>query len=173
MTRSSRHPLAKGSSRLAALVPALGIALLGMALGSRPAHAAAACAPQPGKSIHIDVSAQELTACQDGAVILDTPVTTGRDELPTPAGSYSVLRKSSPWLMHSPWGRHSRYWYPDSWVKYTLWFIPGYAIHDAPWRQSYGPGTETAGSHGCVNVPRPAMDQLYAWADVGDPVLIT
>jgi lipoprotein-anchoring transpeptidase ErfK/SrfK len=48
----------------------------------------------------------------------------------------------------------------------------GYAIHDAPWRSQYGPGTQDAGTHGCVNVPRPAMDQLYAWAPACTPVLI-
>jgi lipoprotein-anchoring transpeptidase ErfK/SrfK len=63
--------------------------------------------------------------------------------------------------------------HPPSRVEYAMWFRgDGYAIHDPPWRSQYGPCTQDAGTHGCVNVPRPAMDQLYAWAPVGTPVLI-
>ena len=127
-----------------------------------------------GKAILISLPNQDLTACQDGQVFLDTPVTTGRAALATPPGSYSVLRKVSPWVMTSPWPRGSPYWYEPSLVQYTLWFRDGgYAIHDAPWRSTYGPGTQANGTHGCVNVPRPAMDHLYNWADVGIPVLVS
>jgi lipoprotein-anchoring transpeptidase ErfK/SrfK len=84
-----------------------------------------------------------------------------------------VLRKVTPWKMTSDWPQSSPYWYPPSWVQYTLWFRnDGYAIHDAPWRDAYGPGTEANGSHGCVNVPMPTMTQLYNWADVGMPVRV-
>jgi lipoprotein-anchoring transpeptidase ErfK/SrfK len=134
----------------------------------------AACGEHPtGRVLLISLDQQELTACQDGASIVDTPVTTGRPALPTPPGSYSVFRKNHPWTMRSPWPRSSPYWYPPSRVEYTLWFRPGYAIHDAPWRARYGPGTQAEGTHGCVNVPRPAMDQLYTWAQVGTPVVVS
>jgi lipoprotein-anchoring transpeptidase ErfK/SrfK len=84
-----------------------------------------------------------------------------------------VLRKVSPWTMTSDFPSSSPYWYPPSRVQYTLWFRDdGYAIHDAPWRAAYGPGTEQAGSHGCVNVPMPTMTTLYDWADVGIPVRV-
>ena len=103
----------------------------------------------------------------------DTDITTGRPALPTPPGQYSVLRKVSPWRMVSDFPRSSPFWYPPTWVQFTLWFrSDGYAIHDAPWRSAYGPGTEAHGSHGCVNVPMPLMSGLYHWADVGTPVRI-
>ena len=58
-------------------------------------------------------------------------------------------------------------------MQYTLWFREGgYAIHDAPWRSSYGPGTQAYGSHGCVNVPMPTMTTLYNWAEVGTKVIV-
>lgn len=126
-----------------------------------------------GKAIIINLAAQDLTSCQDGAAISNTLVTTGRPELPTPTGITSVLRKNSPWVMRSPWGSHSRFWYPPSRVSYVMWFREGgYGIHDAPWRDAYGPGTERHGSHGCVNVPRTAMEPLYRWADIGTPVQV-
>jgi L,D-transpeptidase catalytic domain len=126
-----------------------------------------------GKTIVISLACQLLSAYQDGVPILTTFITTGRPALPTPPGQYSVLRKVSPWLMTSDWPTSSPYWYPPSWVQYTLWFRnDGYAIHDAPWRATYGPGTEANGSHGCVNVPMPTMATLYGWAVVGTPVRV-
>jgi lipoprotein-anchoring transpeptidase ErfK/SrfK len=126
-----------------------------------------------GKVIVINLARQSLSAYQDGKPVLSTLVTTGRPALPTPPGNYSVLRKNHPWQMVSDFPRSSPYWYPPSWVQYTLWFRnDGYAIHDAPWRDSYGPGTEEAGSHGCVNVPMPIMETLYNWADLGTRVIV-
>ena len=126
-----------------------------------------------GKVILISLHDQELVAYQDGAVILRTPVTTGRPDLPTPTGSFQVLRKSHPWLMHSDFPRWSPYWYPDSPVTYVLWFTNvGHGIHDAPWRGTYGPGTQAAGSHGCVNVPFAAEKILFNWAELGTRVVI-
>src|SRR5579884_2226347 len=126
-----------------------------------------------GKVIVISLACQLLSAYQDGMPVLTTFITTGRPALPTPPGQYSVLRKVSPWLMTSDWPTSSPYWYPPSWVQYTLWFRnDGYAIHDAPWPSTYGPGTEANGSHGCVNVPMPTMETLYAWATVGIPVRV-
>jgi lipoprotein-anchoring transpeptidase ErfK/SrfK len=165
------------STAVAALVSNLVVAaglLLGGTVAAHAASGPIGCTEHPaGRVVLISVAQQELTACQDGSSIFDTPVTTGRASLPTPRGSYSVFRRNSPWTMRSPWPRSSPYWYPPSRVEYTLWFRPGYAIHDAPWRARYGPGTQAQGTHGCVNVPRPAMDQLYVWAQVGTPVLVS
>ncbi len=164
------------STAVAALVSTLVMAAGLLLGGTVAAHAASRpidCSEHPaGRVVVISLAHQELTACQDGSSVLDTPVTTGRSALPTPPGSYSVFRRNSPWTMRSPWPRSSPYWYPPARVEYTLWFRPGYAIHDAPWRSRYGPGTQAQGSHGCVNVPRPAMDQLYGWAQVGTPVVV-
>jgi lipoprotein-anchoring transpeptidase ErfK/SrfK len=126
-----------------------------------------------GKVIVISLGRQELTAYEDGKPFVSTLITTGRPALPTPPGNYTVLRKNHPWKMTSDFPPSSPYWYPPSWVQYTLWFRnDGYAIHDAPWRGSYGPGTQQAGSHGCVNVPMPTMESLFGWADVGTRVII-
>ena len=140
---------------------------------SDPSCGAPTSAVTPGKVIVISLSCQQLTAYQDGTPVYNTVVTTGRPALPTPPGQYSVLYKRSPFQMVSDWPRSSPYWYPPSWVQYTLWFRSGgYAIHDAPWRSVYGPGTEANGSHGCVNTPLATMTPLYSWADVGTPVRI-
>jgi lipoprotein-anchoring transpeptidase ErfK/SrfK len=137
--------------------------------------------PAHGKMILISLSGQWLFAFQDGRRLLDTPVTTGRPELPTPTGTYHVLAKYSPYEFISPWPVGSPYYYPPSMTNYALEFrADGYFIHDAPWRNVYGPGTnlphndpgDPFGSHGCVNVPFPAQKKLFAWAAVGTEVKI-
>jgi hypothetical protein len=126
-----------------------------------------------GKVLVLSLACQSMTAYQDGIPVYTTDITTGRPALPTPPGQYSVLRKVSPFRMVSDWPQSSPYWYPPSWVQYTLWFRDdGYAIHDAPWRSEYGPGTNANGSHGCVNVPMPLMGDLYSWTPLGTPVRV-
>ena len=108
---------------------------------------------------------------------MDTAVTTGRPALPTDIGPMSVLRKSTPWKMHSPWGRGSPYWYPDTVVRKVLWFTnTGEGLHDAVWEplSLYGPGGQytSSASHGCIHMPGTTVDFLFDWAPVGTPVIV-
>ncbi|HEU5347451.1 MAG TPA: L,D-transpeptidase [Ktedonobacterales bacterium] len=58
----------------------------------------------------------------------------------------------------------------------------GFYIHDAPWRQMFGPGAQDphtipdggneTGSHGSVNVTTSAAAWLYQWARVGTTIEI-
>jgi lipoprotein-anchoring transpeptidase ErfK/SrfK len=124
-----------------------------------------------GRQIVISLACQELSSYQDGVPVLSTWVTTGRPALPTPPGHYSVLTTSHPFEMVSSWPYGTIGWYAPSWVTWVLWFRnDGYGIHDASWRTAYGPGTNADGSHGCVNVPHAAMQQLYGWAGTGTTV---
>ena len=129
-----------------------------------------------GRSILVSLSLQELVAFQDGCVVKATPVTTGRPALPTPAGSFSVFFKTSPWEMVSSWPYGSPFWYPPTWVSQVMEFDQGgYFLHDASWEpvSDFGPGgedNEAAASHGCIHVPTPTMQWLYAWTPVGTPV---
>jgi lipoprotein-anchoring transpeptidase ErfK/SrfK len=125
-----------------------------------------------GHLIIISLHDQHLRAVQDGVVLLETDVATGRPALPTPIGVTHVMAKYSPYLMQSPWPRGSAYWYPSTWIKYAILFRDGgYFIHDAPWRSVWGPGANaTNGTHGCVNVPIGAETWLFNWAPVGATV---
>ena len=128
-----------------------------------------------GKVIVVSLVKQELMALQDGVVLQDTIVTTGRPALPTPPGLYHIFYKSSPYHMHSPWPSGNKYWYPDVDMKYAMEFLDGgYFLHDAPWRSHFGPGSdsENGGTHGCINVPNSPMGWLYNWADMGTTVVV-
>lgn len=134
-------------------------------------------APQPpsgaGQVIEVSLSKQQLWAYQNGQVVYTTLVTTGMPALATPTGTFSIYYKVSDTEFISPWPPGSPYYYSPEHVNYAMeWLSGGYFIHDAPWRSTFGPGTEASGSHGCVEVPTPAGAWLYSWVGYGAIVQI-
>ena len=131
----------------------------------------------PSKTIILSHSAQHLWAYENGRVVQDTAVTTGKPPtLATDLGPMKVLSKSAPWKMHSPWPKGSPYWYPDTDVRMVLWFTnTGEGLHDADWQPCcWGPGSQFGpyASHGCVHVPLGPEQFLFNWAPVGTPVIV-
>ena len=56
------------------------------------------------------------------------------------------------------------------WIRVT-W--TGVGFHDATWQSSFGGNRYTyAGSHGCINMPYSAVQQLYSLVSVGTPIVI-
>jgi lipoprotein-anchoring transpeptidase ErfK/SrfK len=130
----------------------------------------------PAKTIVISYSGQHLWAYEGGQLVQETPVTTGRPALPTDLGAMKVLRKDSPWKMHSPWPKGSPYYYPDTMVQMVVWFTnTGEGLHDASWQQCcWGPGSQYTdfASHGCIHLPNGAESFIYRWAQIGVPVVV-
>ncbi len=134
------------------------------------------------KRILISLSKQQLWAFDGFHYVLSSLVTTGNPALPTPTGDFPILGKYSPFTFVSPWPPGSTYYYAPSYTNYALLFDNrGYYVHDAPWRTDYGPGANTTtgtpgqnytGTHGCVNVPYAAEQQLFAWATIGTIVQV-
>ena len=131
-----------------------------------------------GQVIFVSIDHQWLWAYQNKQLVYNTPVTTGRPELPTPSGIYPMQYKTSNITFISPWPVSSPYYYSPEHIDYAFYFLyDGYYIHDAPWRTNFGPGTELphagaggtqeTGSHGCVEVPVSAGTWLYSWAQNG------
>lgn len=139
--------------------------------------------PDQGQMIVVSLTKEWLWAYQDGKQVFDTPVTTGRPELPTVTGTFSVMGKFAPIEFTSPWPPGSPFWYAPTHINFALLFADGgYFLHDAWWRNDFGPGsnqphtlpdgTFETGSHGCVQMPTPAAQWLYNWADVGTIVQV-
>jgi len=128
-----------------------------------------------GHRIVVSLAQQHLWAYDGDTLFLETDITTGRPELPTPPGLYAIFAKYTPYQFVSPWPPWSPYWYASAWVSYAMEFIEGgYFLHDAPWRSWYGPGSNYGdGTHGCVNIPIDPMTALYQWAQIGDKVVVT
>lgn len=131
-----------------------------------------------GKVITMNLALQEGVFYQDGCVVKATPITTGRPELRTPTGTFSIFYKQSPFQFISPWPPSSPFYYVPSWTNWVMEFAAGgYFIHDAPWEPDwqYGPGSEdsSGASHGCIHIPSDVMQWLYGWTPDGTPVVIT
>ena len=136
-----------------------------------------------GKVILVSLSQQWLYAYEDGKMVFDHAVETGRPELPTPAGTFSVMEKMQDVMFTSPWEEGSPFYYEPTPVNHALLFKEGgFFLHDAPWHEQFGPGSNEphqlpdgrweTGSHGCVGMPLADAERLYAWASVGTPVMI-
>ncbi|HEU5376754.1 MAG TPA: L,D-transpeptidase [Ktedonobacteraceae bacterium] len=136
-----------------------------------------------GKVILVSLARQWLYAYNDGTLAFNNAVETGRPELPTPTGVFSVLEKVRNITFTSPWPPGSPYYYEPTHINYALMFkAGGYFLHDAWWHVKFGPGSNVphqlpngnweTGSHGCVGMPISDAQRLYGWAPIGTPVLI-
>lgn len=136
-----------------------------------------------GQVILVSTTKQWLWAYQDGKLVYATPVTTGMPYLRTPRGSYNVMLKERDVTFYSPWPVGSPFYYSPEHIDYALRFRNGgFYIHNAAWRDAFGPGTQDphtdpngkheTGSHGCVNVTTDAARWLYNWAHIGATVTI-
>ena len=74
----------------------------------------------------------------------------------TPAGSYTVIRKE-----RMSWSKPFKAWLP-----YASYFFEGFAMHEYPDVPEY------AASHGCVRVPAGDAAAVYAFTEMGMPVIL-
>ena len=125
--------------------------------------------------IVVRLEQQSLTLYKDGAVVLSTPVTTGRPALPTPVGSYDIAWRASPYTFISPWPEGDQYYYPPAHVTWAMYFFDNDFLHDSyeP-AGAYGKGSNYGpyASHGCVHVPRGTMQVLYTTVPDHTPLIV-
>ncbi len=114
----------------------------------------------------VSLSEQVMRVYQNGKLLKAFYVTTGRAELPSPPGVWTILDRKTPATFVSGEPQNSPYWFPPTPIKYAiLYHYGGDFVHDAWWRQSFGPGTQFPhadaggntsynfdGSHGCINL---------------------
>lgn len=117
--------------------------------------------------VEIDMGEQMMYYYQNGELQIETPVVTGNTSrrMGTPSGVNYVYQKQTNRILRGEgYASHVNFWMP---VKGNI------GIHDASWRSKYG-GTiyQTNGSHGCINTPYNAMEQIYDMVEVGTPVVM-
>ncbi|GAC1378011.1 MAG: hypothetical protein NVSMB33_01040 [Ktedonobacteraceae bacterium] len=129
---------------------------------------------------------QAMRVYQNGKLLNSYHVTTGRQELPSLPGVWSVLDRKSPIIFKAAEPKGSPYWFPDTPISYAiLYHWGGYFVHDAPWRADFGPGTQfphqdasgtTAynfdGSHGCINLAESDAGWVYKHTDWNTAIVI-
>ena len=139
-----------------------GLARDGVAGPATVAALAAATKVEPtrGTGRHLEVSlADQVLVVVDGtggAVAIDA--TTGKPSTPTPPGTFSIFRQVNAW---DPG--------PNGSLYRPKYFNQGIAVHGGP------PVIADPASHGCVRVPDPAIDWLWAsdLAPTGTTVIVT
>lgn len=122
-----------------------------------------------GKWIEVDLTNKRLYA-YEGANLLNTfLISAGEAATPTVTGTFAIQTKLTSQTMSGPNADGTNYIQPDvPWVNY---FFQDYAIHGNYWRPTSYFGNVHS-SHGCVGLLPNDAAWLYAWADVGTPVVV-
>ncbi len=116
---------------------------------------------QASKKIVVNLSEQKAYAYEDGRVVFDGFVSTGRVGHRTPIGHFRVLNKD---LHHVS----SKYPRPNGGARmdYAL-AITGYGV---AMHLGYVPNYPA--SHGCIRMENGFAQKMFNWANVGTPVVI-
>lgn len=113
----------------------------------------------PRDAIIISKANQRLWALEDGVVKHRWLVSTGKRDLDTRAGWFSVYMRNK--------DHHSREY--DVPMPFALFFSGGQAIHASTALRRLG----SPASHGCVRLPRRHAQILFEESKVGRPVIVT
>jgi lipoprotein-anchoring transpeptidase ErfK/SrfK len=128
-------------------------------------------APRPAggaKSIVVNLSDQWMYAYEGQNQVFDAPVSTGRDGMQTPTGTFSIYAKLKVQTMDGV--TDGEKWVVPN-VPNVMYFNGGVALHGTYWHNRFGTGARL--SHGCVNLPLRAASWLYDWAPMGTVVKVT
>ncbi|MBE5913338.1 MAG: hypothetical protein E7274_04675 [Pseudobutyrivibrio ruminis] len=117
--------------------------------------------------VEVNLTEQHVYVYKDGEMVFDTDCVSGKISANhgTHTGVYPIAYKQTDaTLKGDNYESHVNYWMP---------FNMGEGLHDATWRSSFG-GTiyKTGGSHGCVNLPLSAAEQIYNIVEAGWPVIV-
>jgi hypothetical protein len=121
------------------------------------------------KRIVVNRTSQTLVAYEGEEVFMETSISTGLELTPTPAGTFTIFRKTPTRYMQGPIPGVADQYYDMPGVPWNLYFTHGGAvIHGAYWHDSFG----SRYSHGCVNLAPDDAHVLYEWADLGTKVIV-
>ena len=122
--------------------------------------------------VDVNLTTQTVTVYQGFVPVLVTACVTGRQTATsaTTPGKFAIYSKQTDRYLQGLNDDGTKY---KSFVHYWMPFNGGQGLHDASWRGSFG-GTiyVNNGSHGCVNLPPAAAQQLFSIAYVGMPVVV-
>ncbi len=138
-----------------------------------------------GKVVVVSLTEQTLRMYQDGQFVGMMYVVTGQPAAQTPPGLWRVTVKKRDATFTSDEKPGDALYYPPTHIYYAmLYHEGGYYLHDATWRQYFGPGANlrhndytspgfsNVGSHGCINMSLTNARKLYNWVEIGTAVLV-
>lgn len=122
--------------------------------------------------VDIDISKQQVKYYKDGIEKYSCNVVTGNraNGTITPTGTYYILNKVRNVTMRgnnvdgSSYEAKAAYWLGVTWQ--------GVGMHDSPRSQFGGSIWKTNGSHGCINMPKNRIPELFNMVEPGIPVVM-
>lgn len=123
--------------------------------------------PDYGDSyVEINLTAQHLFLYQSGECVLESDFVSGNASRgnATPEGIYGITYKErNATLNGETYSTPVSFWMP---------FNNNVGMHDASWRSEFGGNIYmTNGSHGCINLPYAAAQEIYGYVEKGTPVI--
>ena len=122
--------------------------------------------------VEVDLTHQMMLIYQEGKLVLQTPIVSGKIGTETIPGAYQVWNMEQDTNLKG-YNPHTQRDYVQP-VKYWIAFDnQAQGIHDAIWQSTFGGSAyQQSGSLGCVNTPLDVMSQVYEIVDYGWPVIV-
>lgn len=124
----------------------------------------------PGKIIFVSIAKQKMTVYQDGVLLKTFKASTGEIAKPTKIGNFRIKTK-----MDSAWSKSWKLTMP-MWLGIYDIYVSENGIHALPintaGRKMWAGLIGRRVSYGCVVLNDPDAKWLYAFADLGTPVII-
>jgi lipoprotein-anchoring transpeptidase ErfK/SrfK len=124
-----------------------------------------------GKAIELDLSTQLMFVWENGQLIQNWAISTGREDKPTKQGNFKVLDKMR-WAYGSGGGDT---WAMPYWMGFYWAGGTENGLHGLPLINGRKEGAGSLGhpvSHGCVRSGDDNQLWLYNWAEIGMPVIV-
>ena len=115
----------------------------------------------------VSLSDQYMWMIKDKKVVFESPIVSGNPNTghETPKGAFILYEKKKNAELYS-----EEY---NTTVDWWMAFCDDVGFHDAVWQESFGGEVYLYnGSHGCVNLPLDAAEELYSISYVGLPVFV-
>ncbi|SDL09089.1 Putative peptidoglycan binding domain-containing protein [Sarcina sp. DSM 11001] len=125
--------------------------------------------------IEADLSAQHVWCYIQGRLVMDCDCVSGtmNDGHATLAGVHGIMFKKRNALLQGLMPNSSTEYEYETEVKYWMPFYTDVGFHDAWWRADFGGDIYLKdGSHGCINLPPEAAEELFSYCDENMPVVV-
>ncbi|WP_148224941.1 L,D-transpeptidase family protein [Nitratifractor salsuginis] len=116
---------------------------------------------QAGKRIVVDLTHQQACAYQDGDRLFCGDISTGKPGHRTPSGHFRVLEKEL---------RHVSSRYPEPHGGARMDYMLRLTNYGVAMHLGYVPNYPA--SHGCIRMENGFAQRMFAWANVGTPVVV-
>ncbi len=138
-----------------------------------------------GKVLVVSLEEQAMRVYDNGKLVKTILTTTGQPDKPSPPGIWWIESRQTNIVFKSDEPKSSPFWYPDTPIHFGMQYHSnGYFIHDAWWRDDFGPGTQFphqdptgdigsgTGSHGCINVSLADAQWIYNYVDLYTSIIV-